>query len=209
MNVAYSLLQLGILAARETDYVLARQFKEKSLQIFQELGDPDSASFALFNLGWTAYVAGDYAGADSRFKEAKEARNSSTRDKIYFYPTLIALGLVILAQGNEKDAGEMFAESLELLKSFEDGYWLAKCLEGMSGLSALSPETAARLLSYAETFYEEMAFMIPPSERPRHDALVEKARKQLGEEKFNILWADGKAMTYKQAIAYALECLKQ
>jgi hypothetical protein len=39
--------------------------------------------------------------------------------------------------------------------------------------------------------------------------LVEKARKQLGEEKFHILWAEGKAMTYKQAIAYALECLKQ
>jgi predicted ATPase/DNA-binding XRE family transcriptional regulator len=209
MNVAYSLLQLGILATKETDFVLARQFEEESLQIFQELlGDPYSASFALFNLGWTAYVAGDYASADSRFKEAKEARNSSTRDKIYFYPTLTAMALVNLAQGNEKYAGEMFAESLELLKSFEDGYWLAKCLEGMSGLSALSPETAACLLGCAEAIYEEMAFMISLSERLRHDLLVEKARTQLGEEKFNTLWANGKAMTYKQAIAYALECLK-
>jgi predicted ATPase/DNA-binding XRE family transcriptional regulator len=206
MNIAYSILQLGVLAAKETDYVLARQFEEESLQIFQELGDPDSASFALSNLGWTAYVAGDYAGAASLFKEA---RNSSTRDKVYFYSTLTALGLVKLAQGDENHAGEMFAESLELLKSFEDGYWLAKCLEGISGLSALSPETATRLLGCAETLYEEMDFVIPPSERPRHDALVEKARTQLDEEKFNTLWADGKAMTYEQAIAYALGCLKQ
>jgi hypothetical protein len=96
-----------------------------------------------------------------------------------------------------------------LLKSIEDTYWLAKCLEGISGLSALSPETATRLLGCAETLYEEMDFVIPPSERPRHDALVEKARTQLDEEKFNTLWADGKAMTYEQAIAYALGCLKQ
>jgi hypothetical protein len=61
----------------------------------------------------------------------------------------------------------------------------------------------------AQAFYDEMAFMIPPSERPRHDALVEKTRTQLDEEKFNTLWADGKAMTYQQAIAYALGCLKQ
>ena len=206
MNIAYSLLQLGILAAKETDYVLARQFEEESLQIFRDLGDPDSASFVLFNLGWTAYVAGDYARADSLFKEGL---NSSTRDKVYFYPTLTALGFVFLAQGNEKGAGEMFIESLELLVSFEDRYWLAKCLEGMSGLSALSPETSTRLLGCAEGFYEEMAFMIPPSERSRHDALVEKARTQLGEEKFNTIWADGNAMTYEQAIAYALKYLEQ
>jgi predicted ATPase/DNA-binding XRE family transcriptional regulator len=205
MNIAYSLLQLGILASNETDYVLACQFEEESLQIFRDLGDPDSASFALFNLGWTAYVASDYARADSLFKEAL---NISTRDKVYFYPTLTALGLVNLAQGNEKGAGEMFIESLKLLESFEDGNWLAKCLEGMSGLSALSPETSTRLLGCAEAFYEEMAFMIPPSERPRHEALVEKARTQLGEEKFNTIWVDGKAMTYEQAIAYALNCLK-
>ena len=204
MNVAYSLLQLGILAAKETDYVLARQFEEESLQIFRDLGDPDSASFALFNLGWTAYVASDYARADSLFKEGL---NSSTRDKLYFYPTLTALGLVNLAQGNEKHAGEMFAESLELLKSFEDGYWSAKCLEGMSGLSTLSPETAARFLGYAEALYEEMDIMIPPSERPRYDALVEKARTRLDEGKFNTLWAYGKAMSYEHVIAYALEAL--
>ena len=103
----------------------------------------------------------------------------------------------------------MFIESLKLLESFEDQNSLAKCLEGMSGLSALSPETAACFLACTEALYEEMDIMIPPSERPRHDALGEKARAQLGEEKFNTLWTDGKAMTYEQAIAYAVECLKQ
>jgi hypothetical protein len=39
--------------------------------------------------------------------------------------------------------------------------------------------------------------------------LVERARSQLNQQNFNTLWEKGKAMTYQQAIAYALECLKQ
>ena len=206
MNIAYSLLQLGILATKESDFELARRLEEESLQIFYDLGDPVSASFALFNLGWNAYVDGDYTHATSLFKKA---RSRGTPDKMFSPFTLIAQGLVMLAQGNEKRASEIFIESLELLKSIEDTYWLAKCLEGISGLSALSPETIACLLGCAEAFYKEMAFMIPPSERPRHDALVETARSQLNEQNFDTLWEQGKAMTYQQAIAYALECLKQ
>jgi tetratricopeptide (TPR) repeat protein len=186
--------------------VLARQLEEESLQLFHDLGDPVSVSFASLNLGWTAYVDGDYGRAAFLFKEAL---TSSTQDKALFAFISTALGLVALARGNEKHACEMFTEALEWLKSFEDGNWLAKCLEGMSGLSALPPETGTYLLGCAEAIYEEMDFMIPPSEHPRHDALVEKVRSQLDEQNFNTLWGKGKALTYQQAIVYALECLKQ
>ena len=71
----------------------------------------------------------------------------------------------------------------------------------------LSPGDVSRLLGTAEAMREEGVFVIPPSERPMHEVLIEKVRTQLGEEEFKAAWAEGKAMTYEQAVEYATKCL--
>jgi hypothetical protein len=46
-------------------------------------------------------------------------------------------------------------------------------------------------------------------ERPRFEKAIEAARTILGEETFSVLWAEGRAMSLEQAVAYALEELEE
>jgi hypothetical protein len=46
---------------------------------------------------------------------------------------------------------------------------------------------------------------VPPVARHDYDRDVAVARAQLGETAFAAAWAEGRAMTLEQAVAYALE----
>ncbi len=62
----------------------------------------------------------------------------------------------------------------------------------------------ARLLGQAEALAETLSLPIMPALRPWHSTVVAAAHAQLGEDMFDQAWAEGRAMTLEQAIAYAL-----
>jgi hypothetical protein len=82
-------------------------------------------------------------------------------------------------------------------------------LTGLEGLAALAaaqaqPERAARLFGTAEGLREAMGAPLPPAERAEHDRSVAAVRTTLGEEAFAAAWAEGRAMSRDQAVAFAL-----
>jgi len=84
---------------------------------------------------------------------------------------------------------------------------IALSLEAFAGLTAKEsrPEQAALLWGAAEALREEIEAPLPPNERERYHHEVAVVRQVLGAEKFSTAWAQGRAMTMEQAIAYALE----
>jgi hypothetical protein len=46
---------------------------------------------------------------------------------------------------------------------------------------------------------------VPPVERPHYDQIVDNLLAELGEDAFASSWAEGRAMTLEQAVAYALD----
>ena len=64
-------------------------------------------------------------------------------------------------------------------------------------------EQTAKLLAAAEEGIPGYFGFFP---RPEFDRLVASVRAQFGEAAFATAWAEGKAMTREQAIAYALQC---
>ncbi len=50
-----------------------------------------------------------------------------------------------------------------------------------------------------------MGSVIDPVDQPEYERSLASLRAHLGEEKFNTVWAEGRAMTMEQAMAYALE----
>ena len=67
------------------------------------------------------------------------------------------------------------------------------------------PARAARLMGAAEALHEALHIPVRYCSRADHDRAVAAARAALGEEAFAAAWAEGRAMTLEQAIAFALQ----
>lgn len=67
------------------------------------------------------------------------------------------------------------------------------------------PERAAWLWGAAEALRQSIGAREAPASRATRERLIAQAREQLGEAAFAAKWAEGRAMTMEQAVAYALE----
>jgi hypothetical protein len=79
-------------------------------------------------------------------------------------------------------------------------------LEGFALIASAQeqPERAARLWGAAVELRGEIGSLLPLNEREEYDRNIAMVRTALGEEAFTAAWAEGRAMTMEQAIAYAL-----
>lgn len=80
------------------------------------------------------------------------------------------------------------------------------------GLAAVAagmnqPHRAAKLSGAAQTSCETMAYPLPEIDRVEMERHVQIAREQLGEERFDALQGQGRALTLEQAIELALRNL--
>ena len=80
----------------------------------------------------------------------------------------------------------------------------------MMGLSAVAagiqqPERASKLHGMAQEIIEMTDYRIHPFSRTEFDRHIQIVRRQLGEERFEALSAEGRAMTMEQSIEHALE----
>src|SRR5436853_427788 len=84
---------------------------------------------------------------------------------------------------------------------------LASGVDAFGQLAAAEhqPARAARLMGAAEALHEALHIPVPYCSRADHDRAVAAARAALGEEAFAAAWAEGRAMTLEQAIAFALQ----
>jgi non-specific serine/threonine protein kinase len=67
------------------------------------------------------------------------------------------------------------------------------------------PERAARLFGAAESLRERIGVPLHPDDQKEHDQKEAAAREALGEPAFSTTWEAGRAMTWEEAVAYALE----
>jgi hypothetical protein len=67
------------------------------------------------------------------------------------------------------------------------------------------PERAARLLGAATALLDAMHSTLNPADRLDYERIVANVQAQLDEASYTTAWAEGRAMTAEQAIAYALE----
>jgi DNA-binding NarL/FixJ family response regulator len=80
-------------------------------------------------------------------------------------------------------------------------------LEGLAEVACArgKHERATRLFGAAKALRESIGAPLPPCERADYDHGVEIARAGLDERDFAASWAQGRAMTLKQAVEYTLD----
>ena len=201
---------LGVLALLEGDEARATALLEESLALARDLDDPDFAQTGqILNLAYLAIAAlsrGDHPRATELAQQSLALSRAAG-----FAPgiseALNTLGWVAVEEGDTARAALLLSESLALLRDTGNRQGLPWNLESAAAVAgSLGHGTrAARLLGAADALRELIGSPLPPRERDRQERYIMAACAQLDEAAWNAAWAEGRAMTTEQAIAYALE----
>ncbi|HLK60521.1 MAG TPA: tetratricopeptide repeat protein [Chthonomonadaceae bacterium] len=204
-DIASSLNNLGLVADNQGDYASARTLYEESLAIKREFGDKQGIASSLNNLGSVASTQGDFISARSLFEESLTIQQElGERSGIAL--SLHNLGFVAYAEGDYAPARSLYREALAIRRELGERLAITTSLEIFAKLEVKEERTerAARLWGAAEQLREEMGSPLPPKNQDEYARHLTAARRTLGEEAFSAAWAEGRAMTLEQAIAYAL-----
>jgi len=208
-GLAKALWRLGA-AVRRDDPAAARPIVEEGVALYREVGDLNGLAEALPSLGIIARQQGDYTRAAALLEESLTvARELGNKGNVSF--ALQGLGDVVQDQGDDARALALYQESVALERLLEGKEGIAHCLVGVAGVAGAvgQAERAARLLSAAETLLDTIGLSLAawPETRADYDRYVAAARAQLDAATFTAAWAQGRAMSLDQVVAYALEPL--
>lgn len=205
VSIAGLYSNLGILARRRSDLAKARTLFEESLAIRQELGDRWGIGVSLNNLGTLALVQGDTAVAQVHLERAL-AIWRQIGDRWAIANTLTGLGEVVTEEREYEAAFEYFRESLSINRELDDRLAMAYVFEALGCLAATQnhPRRALQLVGAAASLRSAIGAPLSPAEQTRlHDRLA-PARHELDEAAQQAAEAEGRALTYEQAIELAL-----
>src|SRR5262249_26874589 len=110
-------------------------------------------------------------------------------------------------QGDYASAHSLQAESLTIWRELGARQGSAWSLEAFASLYSAQKQTerGVRLWGAAEVLRETIGMPLPPNEREEYDRKMAAARQALGNEAFTNALTEGRAMTWEQAIKYALD----
>jgi len=198
----FAALQLG-----ELDQ--ASRLLEESLDIFRELRDAWAAAHVLNHLAVVPLRQDDYPQAVG-FAEEALALTRLTGDRFAANISLNLLAQAAWASGEHRLAERYLREALAV--SHEIRAWMdaAYCVQGLAAAAGERDEQqrAARMLGAADAMLESAGphfrDMATDDHEP-HQHAVSAAREQLGKRAWTAAWEEGRAMTFDQAVAFALE----
>jgi len=116
-----------------------------------------------------------------------------------------------VVQGRYAEANALGAQALALCQDIEDPVRTGWCLDIIASAQAAQgrPLRSACLQGASEQLLESAAAVLPPTHRWVRDRYFEDTKAALGHAAFQAALADGRAMSMRQAIQYALESGKE
>ncbi|MBI3536368.1 MAG: tetratricopeptide repeat protein [Chloroflexi bacterium] len=204
VSVAASLKYLGAVAYRLGDYARATALNEESLAISMELEDKVGIAMSVLQLGTIAFRQNQNEKAIDLYKDCLEKfRELGVKGSIIL--ALNRLGDVGLAQGEYGKALSLFKESLSLACELDSKWDIGWCLEGLAQVALLGEQfdRAARLFAAMESLFDDSGFRVEKERRAEHDRNVSILRAKLDGKIFTNAWAEGSAMSWEDAVAYA------
>jgi hypothetical protein len=189
------------------DVVSARAVLERGLKLWREVGDNWGIGTHLFIMGGVAWYAGDYAAARAQCQEAVDLLRQHS-DKWGLARGLNRLGYAWLYLNEPQKARNIFTESMTLFQEIGNRRGVVYCLSGLGGVAAKigRPECAARIFGALQTLSGVTSMLQYGIDRARYQRTLALAREEAPDESaWNSAYAEGRTMTFEQAIACALE----
>jgi DNA-binding CsgD family transcriptional regulator len=178
------LVFLGMVALYEGDLERAITLLEESLDLFEKLQN------------------------EPRAAPDREGSQLSTAIDLVAGQAQEYLWLTVMEQGDHPRAVALLEEELLLSLELENKPKISYCLLGLAAVAALQkqPARTVRLWVAAETLREGIGLGLPLWDHTPTDyeAVLVATRSQLDETAFEAAQAEGRAMTTKEAVEYAL-----
>jgi non-specific serine/threonine protein kinase len=205
-GIAQSINNLGSIAYFQGEYEQAAKLYGESLDLRRELGDKWGVANSLNNLGGVAFSQGDYEQAEILHSESLALRRE-VKDKRGISMSLNNLGEVAQQKGEYERVAALYAESLLIREELGDNFFTISSLHNLGEVACKLEdyERAGRLFGAAEALREKIGAPFSNDKRANFDSCVSAIRSALNQKNFELVWAEGRAMTLKKAIAYALQ----
>jgi tetratricopeptide (TPR) repeat protein len=206
VNTAWALVFLSAHSLGSPDeYKNGIALCAEGLALFRGIGHRPGMSQALTNLGELARVDADYERAVGAYEECL-AISRETGDKQREAIMLGNLGYIAQHRGDHGQAEALCREALALFWKLQSTYLIAFGLAWLAGPVGArgDPERAARLLGASEALFETVGAGLQPMDQPEVDRYVATLHTQLDSATFEVVWAEGRAMSLEHAIRYAL-----
>jgi hypothetical protein len=152
-------------------------------------------------------VCGDYTIALAQCQEAVNLLRRHS-DKWGLARGLSRLGYAWLYLNDPQLAQASFAESMTLFQEIGNRRGVVYCLCGLGGVAAKTgrPDCAARIFGAIQALSGATSMLQYGIDRARYQRTLALAREEVQDEStWNSAYAEGRTMTFEQAIAYAVE----
>lgn len=197
-------LHLGWMLLRMNQINQARRILEGALAFYQESGDQNGEFFTHLALGVASWKEGDIHQTVRKVAEAAVVarENDDPSQKAFLLGFQWA---ICKFNGDEAEAETCVVEALKIVRgpipevSVDFFNMLAQ------SKARHQPENAARLFGAAENLDKGELHVITPLEQTWHQSALEEIRAALGEQNFEGLMAEGKALSIEEALSYALD----
>ena len=193
-----------------SDIDAVQNYGKKSIKLLSEVGDNIGIAHALTIVGLHEYLSNQLIGAKTIFEEALSIAREN-HDRLRESISLLNLASVKFKEGDAKCANRLFKESLKVQidigHSRHSGTGLLSYLAG-TAVALNQPRRAVKLLGAEENQYIRRGYNPQPHQSKMFQDYLSEAQLQLGSKAFEQAWSEGKAMSYDQAIAFALEISK-
>jgi predicted ATPase/transcriptional regulator with XRE-family HTH domain len=205
-GLAEALSTYAMLFILRGDNERAAPILEESLSLSREIRNAFLIAQCLMFLGCLIYSQ-DHSQQASTFWEESLAIHRAERHQWHITSLTTYLAMAELDQGNNVRAKGLLVESLALLQELNDRWQTAYTLEVFASLAVRQRNLvrAAHIFGAAEVFRETLNAPMLLFQRQFNERGVASLRAQLDASALKIAWAEGRAMTLEQAIAYALE----
>ena len=202
-----ALSELGYLSAEAGDWETARPSLEESLRIARQLGDEHGIALTRSYLGIMSVLRGEHDPACAHLEESLEVlRRVGKLPEVKvcsFYR-----GLLACDEGDYATARALFAETVEdapLLQLYR--YAVPWVLQGYAKLAIGEgqPARALRLAGAANALHRALGQSVGPASKAYFRRGLEPAWRTLGKKEVEAAYKEGRAMTFDEALAYAIE----
>jgi len=207
-NIATALRNLGLFESIQGNFVEARSFLEQSLKTWREMGaDGEMGSAWTLNfLGDAAFRHDDLEWARSLYEESVTILRRPGDINFLAY-AVRRLGHLAWRESNFERAIKLCKESLNLNQKVDDPRGMVACVAGFAAIAGAQGkfERAATLMGAVESQLVSFGIRLLYIDKMEYDRNLALLQSELDKRKLAKFWAEGKAMSLDDAIAFALE----
>jgi predicted ATPase len=205
IGVGTSLKDLGNLALEHDEYENARTLYEQSLALQRNAGNRIEEAATLNNLGVVGRLQKNWDDAIAKLTESLELFRE-LGDQQGTARCLLNLGGSYLGAGDPHKAGVLCRQSLVLWRELGGKWDIIDCFEDMASIAATSgwAVEAARLYGASDALRDSVGATPSRFEQVLRDEYMGLSRDGLGHDVFQKEWEAGQAMSFDDAVDYAL-----